>query len=64
MKKQVEYLNIKETSIWGATNHLGKEVTTLNISYLIQYGRIAKIDHNGSTQVLKSELTSYYPFIK
>ncbi|MDR1244921.1 MAG: site-specific DNA-methyltransferase [Endomicrobium sp.] len=59
MKEQLEYLNIKEASVW-ATNYLGKEVTASNISYLIQYGRIAKIGHNGSTQVLKSELTSYY----
>ncbi|GHT41530.1 hypothetical protein AGMMS49921_04820 [Endomicrobiia bacterium] len=53
------YLTIKEASIW-ATNYLGKEVTTSNISYLIQYGRIRKIGHNGSTQILKSELKKYY----
>jgi DNA modification methylase len=59
MKNQLEYLTVKEASVW-ATNYLGKEVTASNISYLIQYGRIAKTGHNGSTQVLKSELTSYY----
>ncbi|GHT61978.1 hypothetical protein AGMMS50222_02780 [Endomicrobiia bacterium] len=53
------YLTIKEASLW-ATNYLGKEVTTSNISYLIQYGRIRKIGHNGSTQILKSELKKYY----
>jgi hypothetical protein len=31
------FLTIKEASVW-ATNHLGKNVTTSNISYLIQYG--------------------------
>jgi DNA modification methylase len=59
MKEQLEYLTIKEASVW-ATNYLGKEITASNISYLVQYGRIAKIGHNWSTQVLKSELTSYY----
>ncbi|GHT54316.1 hypothetical protein AGMMS50233_02110 [Endomicrobiia bacterium] len=53
------YLTIKEASLW-ATNYLGKEVTTSNISYLIQYGCIRKIGHNGSTQILKSELEKYY----
>ncbi len=43
-------LTIKEASIW-ATNHLGKNVTTSNISYLIQYGRIQKIDKEGAVFV-------------
>jgi len=55
----MQYLTIKEASTW-ATNYLGKEVTTSNISYLIQYGRIAKTGHNGSTQILKSDLEKYY----
>lgn len=52
-------LSIKEASEW-ATQHLGKNVTTSNISYLIQYGRIKKIGDNGSTQVSKTELLKYY----
>ena len=59
MLENTDYLSIKEASIW-ATGYLGKEVTTSNISYLIQYGRIAKIGHNGSTQISKSELEKYY----
>lgn len=47
-----ELLSIKEASQW-ATEYLDKNVTTSNISYLIQYGRIKKIGDNGSTQVLK-----------
>jgi hypothetical protein len=39
---------------------LEKNVTTSNISYLIQYGRIKKIGENGSTQVMKEELIDYY----
>jgi DNA modification methylase len=52
-------LTVKEASIW-ATNHLRKNVTTSNISYLIQYGRIRRIEKNGSTLVSISELNDYY----
>jgi len=52
-------LTIKEASIW-ATNHLNKNVTVSNIAYLIQYGRIKKIDKNGSTYVSINELDNYY----
>jgi len=54
-----ELLSIKEASQW-ATEYLEKNVTTSNISYLIQYGRIKKIGDNGSIQVLKEELIDYY----
>ncbi|MFH1612113.1 MAG: DNA methyltransferase, partial [bacterium] len=52
---------IKEASVW-ATEYLRKTVTTSNISYLIQYGRIKKIGDNGTTQVSKQELINYYKF--
>lgn len=54
-----ELLSIKEASQW-ATEYLDKNVTTSNISYLIQYGCIKRIGDNGSTQVLKDELIDYY----
>ncbi len=54
-----ELLTIKEASDW-ASEYLKKNVTTSNISYLIQYGRIKKIGDNGSTQISKSDLTKYY----
>lgn len=54
-----ELLSIKEASQW-ASEYLEKNVTTSNISYLIQYGRVKKIGENGSTQVLKEELIDYY----
>jgi len=54
-----DLLSIKEASAW-ATNHLGKNVTPSNISYLIQYGRIKKFGANGNIQVSRKELTSYY----
>ena len=52
-------MTIKEASIW-ATKYLGREVTTSNISYLIQYGRIPKNNENGSIFVNQSYLEEYY----
>lgn len=49
-----ELLSIKEASQW-TTAYLDKNVTTSNISYLIQYGRIKKIGDNGSTQIAMKE---------
>ncbi len=54
-----ELLSIKEASEW-ASKYLNKNVTTSNISYLIQYGKVAKIGKNGTTQVAKEELIKYY----
>ncbi len=59
MSNPIELFSIKEASEW-ASEHLGKNVTTSNISYLLQYGRITKIGDNGSTQILKEELVEYY----
>ncbi|MDP1758401.1 MAG: DNA methyltransferase, partial [Thermodesulfovibrionales bacterium] len=52
-------LTTKEASEW-ATQYLSKTVTTANISYLIQYGRIKKNGDNGMAQVSKQELMNYY----
>jgi DNA modification methylase len=59
MDRKESLLTIKEASIW-ATNHLRKNVTTSNISYLIQYGRIRRIEKDGDTLVSISELNDYY----
>jgi len=59
MIKTDQLLTIKEASEW-ATKHLGKTVTTSNIAYLIQYGRIKKIGDNGMAQVSQIELINYY----
>jgi len=59
MEKENELLSIQEASAW-ATDYLGKEVSTSNISYLIQYGRVRKIGENSSTQIYKSDLEKYY----
>lgn len=57
-----EFLTIKEASIL-ASELLNKNVTTSNISYLIQYGRIKKFGENGTTQILKEELLHYYTIL-
>lgn len=54
-----ESLTIKEASKW-ASDYLKRNVTTSNISYLIQYGRIKKIRDNGSILINKRELINYY----
>ena len=59
MQISSDYITIKEASKW-ATSHLGKTVTTSNISYLIQYGLIKKYGSNGNTVISKSELIGYY----
>jgi hypothetical protein len=56
---QNELLTIKEASEW-ASSYIGKNVTTSNISYLIQYGRVKKIGENGSTQISLIDLQNYY----
>ena len=54
-----ELLTIREASSW-ATGYLKKSVTTSNISYLIQYGRVPKYGDNGNTHVKKEDLLNYY----
>lgn len=54
-----DFLTLKEASEWAA-EHLGKKVTTSNIGYLINYGRIHKYGENGDTLVSKKELEEYY----
>lgn len=54
-----DLLTISDASKW-ATEYLKKNVTTSNISYLVQYGRIKKYGSNGSTKVSKKELIKYY----
>ena len=54
-----ELLTIKEASVW-ASEHLNKNVTTSNISYLIQYGKIRKYANNRTTAINKYDLINYY----
>ncbi len=43
-----------------ASEHLGRTVTPSNISYLVQYGRIGKVERNGKTCVDIDDLLKYY----
>ena len=52
-------LTLKQASQW-ASEHLNKNVTPVNITYLIQYGRIDSIVSNGLTLVTKQSLEDYY----
>ncbi|HIE24930.1 MAG TPA: site-specific DNA-methyltransferase, partial [Anaerolineales bacterium] len=55
-KKQ---LTIQEASKWASV-YLEREITTSNISYLVQYGRIKKTKSNNSLFVSKEDLIKYY----
>ena len=52
-------LTIKQASQF-ASQYLNKNITIPNISYLIQYGRVQKINENGNTQIAKNDLMKYY----
>jgi len=54
-----DFIDINTASEF-ATSFLGKIVTTSNINYLIQYGRVKKYGENGSTLISKNELILYY----
>ncbi len=59
VKENQDFMTFKEASEW-ATNHLKKSVTTSNISYLVQYGRVKKYGENGTTRIRKADLVKYY----
>ena len=52
---------MKDSSRW-ASEHLGQEVTTSNISYLLQYGLIKKHGNNGNPLIDSEDLRQYYKF--
>jgi hypothetical protein len=54
-----DLLSLKEASRW-ASSFLNKNVTTSNIAYLINYGRIPKIGDNGNMLVSINDLEKYY----
>lgn len=55
----IELLTIKAASLW-ASQYLNKNITTSNISYLIQYGKVKKYIENASSSVNKYDLIAYY----
>ncbi|MDR1740923.1 MAG: hypothetical protein LBR38_03635 [Synergistaceae bacterium] len=54
-----DVLSIAEAAEY-ASRLLGKTVTPSNISYLIQYGRVARVDIDGVGGVSRRELEEYY----
>ena len=52
-------ISLKEASQW-ATQYLNRKVTTSNISYLLQYGRIRKYESYGNSSISVEELKDYY----
>jgi len=52
-------ITLKEASEW-ASQYLNRRVTTSNISYLIQYGKITKYGDNGNPLISVEELRNYY----
>lgn len=54
-----DLMSIPTASRW-ASEHLCKNVTPSNIAYLIQYGRIRKLEYNGAMVVSRRELADYY----
>lgn len=56
---EIELLTIQEACKF-ASQHLKKTISTSNISYLVQYGRIHKFGDNGNIRVAKHDLIKYY----
>lgn len=54
-----KFSNLKEAANW-ASEYLNRTVTTSNISYLLQYGRIKKYGSNGNPLINIEELKDYY----
>jgi hypothetical protein len=54
-----DLVTVAEASQW-ATHTFKRKITSSNISYLIQYGRITKYGDNGNPKVSKQELHKYY----
>ncbi len=59
MQTQKQLVTIKEASRW-ATDHLNRDVSESNISYLIQYGNVRKYNGGNSTLVNLDDLQKYY----
>lgn len=54
-----QLITVKDASLF-ASEFIGKNVTTSNIMYLVQYGKVKKYGENGSTMINKEDLISYY----
>lgn len=53
------YMTLREAAAF-ATAYIHKDVSTSNISYLINYGKINRYQYEGQTAVSQHELVAYY----
>jgi len=58
-ESDAQLLTVGQASTW-ATERLGRAVTPSNISYLVQYGRIPKVENGGPLLVKITDLEKYY----
>jgi DNA modification methylase len=58
-RRTYDLLTVPEASAW-ASERVGRNVTASNITYLIQYGRVRKIDNCGTVCVVIPDLEAYY----
>ncbi|MGB9607480.1 MAG: site-specific DNA-methyltransferase, partial [bacterium] len=58
-KSWSKLVSLKEASVW-ASQYLKRKVTTSNIYYLIQYGKIRNYGQEGDPRVDLRELKDYY----
>ncbi len=59
MQHHKHLLTIKEASEW-ASNHLKRNISESNISYLIQYGKVRKYNGGNATLIDLYDLKKYY----
>jgi DNA methylase len=52
-------MTISDASVW-ASEFMKKDIATSNISYLIQYGLVRKVNDDGITKVYEEDLEKYY----
>ena len=59
LNNRPDYISVKEASLF-ATAYTNKNVTSSNISYLIQYGKVKRYEYEGMTMIKTADLISYY----
>ncbi len=64
IEKNAIYMTVSEASKW-ASNYLNKNVSNSNISYLVNYGKLANYSHEQAKILInKNELKLYYDNIR
>jgi DNA modification methylase len=58
-----KFFSINDAACW-ASSFFNKNITPSNITYLINYGKISKIDENNKTILLRSDIENYFNSLK